>query len=97
MSPTPIDQRTIDPELRADIEAAYANVERQQTNARATAVASPNTRPFIKPLRNDAVVELTARAKEQSKQPDINAEALAQVYAYTKYINDLRDNRLRNQ
>lgn len=100
MSPTPIDQRAIDPELRAEIEAAYAGIERQQAapGRYADTVATSNVRPFIKPLRSNAVVELTAQAKEQSKKPDANYEAqLQQAWAYTKYINDLRDNRLRNR
>lgn len=98
MSPTPIDQRIIDPELRAEIEAAYAGIERQDTTNRYAEVTSSNIRPFIKPLRSNAVAELTAQAKEQSKQPDANYEAqLQQVWVYTKYVNDLRDNRLRKQ
>lgn len=97
MSPTPIDQRTIDPELKAEIDAVYADIERQQTSVPEVVVAHSN-RPFMRTFRTDAVVELTEQAKEQSKKPDANHEAqLQQVRLYTQYINDLRDRKLGNQ
>lgn len=99
MSPTPIDQRAIDPDLRAEIESAYAGIEHQQdtTGRYADTASRLNIRPFVQPVKND-VVELTTQAKERSKQPDgVYQEQLRQVWAYTKYINDLRENKLRNQ
>lgn len=98
MSPTPLDQRTIDPEIRAELEAAYAGIERQQLASLHGDTSVKSTRSLTKPLRDNAVAELTAHAKEQSNSPDTIHEAkLQQVWVYTKYINDLRDNKLRNQ
>lgn len=97
MSPTPIDQRTIDPELKAEIDAAYANIEQQSTGGYAE-VDAPQSRPFMKSLKTNAVVELTEQARERSARPSQEYEAkLHQVWAYTKYINDLRDRKLGNK
>lgn len=94
--PTPQDTREIDPKLRAEIEAVYAAIDdHSAVDAYAEPVDQFKIKPFMKSLKADAVVELTAEAKAQSYDPDrLYQNEISQAMAYTQYINDLRDNRL---
>ncbi len=96
----------MDPELRAQIDAAYAVRETSPEVAESATlkggffenVPGVKAQSFLKSMKPGTVVELTEQARGHSLKPDQLRQArIDQATVYTQYINDLRDRVLETQ